>query len=924
MNHGTIEDLPIFFGDYVIEDVIGQGGMKIVARAHHAPTGQRVALAILRSLMPNRETVARFEREATALRRLRHPNIVPIFEFGQAEGRHFLSMPFIESEPLSAAVLQGPLDSVSALSIVRQMAEAIGYAHQQGVVHRDIKPDNILINAELKPILIDFGLAQDRTSVSHLTRAGQALGTHVYIAPEQLEGKHEQVGPASDIYALGVTFLEMLMGRPIFHGYMSQRPPHEWARQLDRVNDGFGRRLTPELVAICQGCLQFEPAQRYTDMQHLVEAAEAAAGHSSLSPNPGATASPESANEVSHGAVSEPVLSKAERKSDAVVSGKYRLLTLLGRGGMGEVWKADRTDHNLPVVIKFLPQEFHGRQAELERLRRSFEYVAALSPHAAICPVYDIIDDPLAGPYLVMKYLDGIDLAQLVQRRKAAREYFTALEVCQLLFPIAQAVDHAHSRNVLHRDIKPDNIMIVQPDQQPMLVDFGIAEQARETLTKLNPEAAPYGTLHYLSPEAWRGKFNRESDLYALAIVAYELLAGSPPFADTRDPRVLRECVLHEPIPALNLPSRINQVFEKALAKEPDQRYLSGVMFIEQVRLASSAQPVQLTAPSQRWFGVTALAGSLAIVGFLLFTSDTQQWLQQALRSVSQKPTSTPKANSPAAHTATEIAPTENRPTENMPAEIAPEEAESTEAKSAEVEGFAPTPPESTPQPPSESQQSADSPANLASVDAETAAQQAYSQGLLHLTSLEYAAAIDDFSLALGLDSEFSEAFAHRGYAYVQLEQFESAIEDLKQAIELNPQYLVAHVDLAAAYRLHGVWLEQAAQPDVADKQYQISANCYSSALLLAPEHLEALFGRGLAKFRLRLFGEAILDFTSALAQDSNFADAYEFRGRSHFEREQFQEAKTDFETALRLAPQKTSLRDLLSRCEQQLAANPS
>src|SRR5262245_12738781 len=201
-------------GPYRIEEILGRGGMAVFYRAGGAE-GQAVALKVL---FPPPEAEAelrqRFEREARTAARLRHPGIVPVLEAGQAEGCAYLAMPFIEGQTLAAHLAQQlpqGLDEATAADIAWQIADALDYAHRQGVVHRDVKPSNILLTPEGRAVLTDFGVAQALDDPS-LTRTGLTVGTPAYMAPEQVEGEGTVDGRA-DLYALGIVLYQMVTGR---------------------------------------------------------------------------------------------------------------------------------------------------------------------------------------------------------------------------------------------------------------------------------------------------------------------------------------------------------------------------------------------------------------------------------------------------------------------------------------------------------------------------------------------------------------------------------------------------------------------------------------------------------------------------------------------------------------------------------------
>ena len=191
------------FRDYELLAEIARGGMGIVYKARHRKLNRVVALKVQRAgpLVSPQES-RRFHFEAEAAAKLDHPHIVPIYEVGEVAGQCYLTMAFVEGESLAQAIAAGPLPPRRAAELMKRVAEAVEYAHGQGVVHRDLKPANILLDAAGQPRVTDFGLAKRADTDSSLTQAGQVMGTPSYMSPEQRKGRIEQVGPAADIYSL--------------------------------------------------------------------------------------------------------------------------------------------------------------------------------------------------------------------------------------------------------------------------------------------------------------------------------------------------------------------------------------------------------------------------------------------------------------------------------------------------------------------------------------------------------------------------------------------------------------------------------------------------------------------------------------------------------------------------------------------------
>jgi WD40 repeat protein len=249
-------------GEYELLGEIARGAMGVVYRARHARLNRVVALKMT-GQAPSEEEAQRFHAEAAAAAKLDHPAIVPIYEVGTHEGRPYYSMALVEGRSLAAAVAAGPLPPRRAAALLRQVAEAVAYAHAHGVIHRDLKPANILLDAAGQPRVTDFGLAKLADSDSDLTRTGQVMGTPGYMPPEQAEARAAAVGPRSDVYALGATLYCLLTGRPPFQA----ATPLETLRQVTERDPVAPRQLNAavgrDLDTICLKCLEKSPGRRY-------------------------------------------------------------------------------------------------------------------------------------------------------------------------------------------------------------------------------------------------------------------------------------------------------------------------------------------------------------------------------------------------------------------------------------------------------------------------------------------------------------------------------------------------------------------------------------------------------------------------------------------------------------------------------------
>ncbi|MFO0956550.1 MAG: serine/threonine-protein kinase [Isosphaeraceae bacterium] len=262
---GLPADVPRRVGDYEILGVLGRGGMGVVYRARQGRPGRVVALKmLLQGSTAGDEDLARFRHEAEAAAHLDHPNIVPVYEVGEHEGRPYFTMRYIEGQPLSKRLVEGPMPPREAAALLVPACRAIDEAHRRGVLHRDLKPANILIGDDGRPYVTDFGLAKRLSAdLPSLTRSGAVVGTPSYMAPEQAAGRRGEVGPASDVYGLGAILYQQLTGRPPFQAptaldvvlmVLDQDPPPP--RLLNP-------RLDRDLEMIVLKCLQKPPELRY-------------------------------------------------------------------------------------------------------------------------------------------------------------------------------------------------------------------------------------------------------------------------------------------------------------------------------------------------------------------------------------------------------------------------------------------------------------------------------------------------------------------------------------------------------------------------------------------------------------------------------------------------------------------------------------
>ncbi|HEX5270136.1 MAG TPA: protein kinase, partial [Gemmataceae bacterium] len=258
-------------GRFQVRQRLGSGAFGTVYRAYDPQLDREVALKVPRAgLLDSPNRVERFLREARAAAQLRHPNIVPVYDAGQDGGRHYIAAAFIAGQALSAAVEENGIDCRRAATVVRALADAVGYAHTLGIVHRDIKPANVMLDEEDRPHLTDFGLAARAEEAEKLTQEGSVLGTPAYMAPEQAGGQQGEPRPASDQYSLGVLLYELLTGKTPFAGptqvvlynVLNSDPPPPRSLRPD---------IPLDLETICLKAMAKDPEDRYADCREFAD-----------------------------------------------------------------------------------------------------------------------------------------------------------------------------------------------------------------------------------------------------------------------------------------------------------------------------------------------------------------------------------------------------------------------------------------------------------------------------------------------------------------------------------------------------------------------------------------------------------------------------------------------------------------------------
>jgi len=543
---------------------VGRGGMGAVFAARDSRTDQAVAIKILDPRFAGHEAVVRrFYRETVATSNLRHPNIPRIMDVKR--GRlPFYVMEFVDGSSLDALLRsRGSLPPPQVVAVALGVAQALAAAHEAGIVHRDMKPSNVIVTDDGQVKVVDFGIAHFDED-SSITSSGQALGTPQYMAPEQVQGL--DVTPATDVYSLGVVMFELLAGSLPFAAHapyarVFQPPPPLLERKPD---------CPPALAELVMRCLSRHEDERFANGAALVAALAELAGADGAAAAAGILDDEDDTTVNRHAEMPAPVyVSDANLKSqlEALLPDRYRSLSLLGRGGMGAVFAAMDEQLGKPVAVKVLDPRYRRCETVVRRFYRETVTAANLR-HPNVPRIMDVKRGDL--PYFVMEYVAGTPLDELLKRHGP----LPAQRAVTVARQVAAALSAAHEAGVIHRDVKPSNIL-VGDDDATKVVDFGLAWFAEGTA--LTQTGQPLGTPKYMSPEQIQGMHaGPSSDVYSTGLTLYEMLAGTSPF-DGGPPF---ERVFQDPRPLTDALPDVDRALAalvmRCIERAPDARYADG------------------------------------------------------------------------------------------------------------------------------------------------------------------------------------------------------------------------------------------------------------------------------------------------------------------------------------------------------------
>lgn len=561
---------------YKVIELLGQGGMAQVYRAEHTTSGEQVALKIMHPhLVSETGFLERFHREAKTIARLNHPNIIRVYDFIVAEG---LSSPCIIMQLIKGPTLQQCLKEATrfgdrwslaaVLRLAEPLAEAIDYAHSQGMIHRDIKPNNIILQPmpptspipfyekgytlasfSSAPILTDFGMARLLDAAdTRLTVTGSIAGTPTYISPEQANGGRGEA--ASDIYSFGVVIFEMLTGKAPFEAdtplgtmiqHMNTPPPPLRELRSD---------LTEAVEKTVLKALAKMPQDRYPSAVAFTQMLRQAIETGKIPPEiQGQTFS-----------------ATGQFKPGHVIDSRYRVETILGAGAFSTVYKVTDLQEETVFALKVISDQ----AIAVEQLKQECKTLSTLR-HPLIAALIDAGKLATGQYFLKLEYVAGKTLAECM-----ATQSLSEGKKIELLEDVLEALAYMESRGIIHRDIKPSNIIVTATAAK--IIDFNVSKTVDQaTRTQV-------GSPRYMPPEVPHFGWNKTGDLFSVGMIFYELFTGRLPFMDMAGLDAWDIPNPREFAPAL--PEALAGVLVKAIARLPEDRFLNAAQMGEAVKRA--------------------------------------------------------------------------------------------------------------------------------------------------------------------------------------------------------------------------------------------------------------------------------------------------------------------------------------------------
>ena len=551
---------------------LGGGATAEVYEAVHTELDRLVVVKLLRAeLVGDATALERMRFEARALARLSHPNLTAVTDFGQTlEGRPFFVMERHEGRPLLRELRhRGYFVVPEAAALMHGILAGLTAAHALGVIHRDLKLENVFLCEDERGArtakILDFGIAKLLPDADPArapapralpTEEGVTVGTPRFLSPEQV--RCLAVDRRTDVYGAAMVFYELIAGRDPFHdvrdyvgllqAHASQAPPPPSALAPQPI--------PPAVDDVVLRALSKRPEDRYATAAAFSEAISLALGAGTMG-------------------AAMPTPDNATFKPGEVFRGQHRILDFLGEGLHGEVYRVEHVHTGDLFALKVLRLVHTRDVSQVQRALRTAKASFKIQHENAVL-VHDIGCEDDGKVWLLMELLDGVSLGASLARTAGKVSLPFAFHV---VVSVGWAVDAAHELQVIHRDLKPDNLWVTDRGVVKVL-DWSIAKVIPDGV-KTTQRSTGLGTAPYTDPAILRGgKADARADVYALGMILYEMLAGRHAFWDVfrNTAEMVRRQLFVEPEPlsaAAGLPPYVDDFMRRAISKDPDARFLS-------------------------------------------------------------------------------------------------------------------------------------------------------------------------------------------------------------------------------------------------------------------------------------------------------------------------------------------------------------
>lgn len=563
-------------GPYIVREKLGVGGMGSVYLGQ-AIDGQQVAVKLMNAhLKDSVSDMMRFGREVEIALALKHPHIVEALDHGVTEGQAYLTLEHMAGGSLGDRIAGGKtLDEDTLWSVILQIASALDYAWNlpKQFMHRDIKADNILFDSDDRAKLADFGLAAGVSpEATRFTNPGMTVGTPLYMSPEQVLDS-SNVDTRADLWSLGVLAFRCLTGAYPFSTKETVGLYVEICTAEPADCDELLAPLSESSRDLILKLLSKDPNDRFQSAGDLIDAMNRTMPHV------------ETSTELTQ---SHP---RQKEQSSVILPGAnikgYKIDRELGRGGMGVVYLARRNSDNEVFVLKFLTENSDA-QARKRFLREA--HMLQSIEHPNIATLIEVGEGE--QPFIVMEYLEGGSLGDQLTKKPCLDPRKAAIIIRDLALALAEG----HKRGVIHRDVKPENI-VLSVDGVPKLIDFGLAKTEHDDAISLAGQAI--GTPYYMAPEQWGAhRVDARCDIFSLGVTFYELVTGFLPFPYEDDKVIMKKMIGGEFKAPRGLTPELSEQLELVIFRmlEPDRsdRYHSATSVAQDIDKALNGEKIDI------------------------------------------------------------------------------------------------------------------------------------------------------------------------------------------------------------------------------------------------------------------------------------------------------------------------------------------